>query len=89
MGQFELRYVRDLQKREVDFIVIRDGEPWFLVEAKHGATQLSKNLAYFQQQTGAQHAFQISMQADYVEADCFARHEPTIVPARTFFAQLF
>ena len=89
MGQFELRYIRDLQKREVDFVVIRDGEPWFLVEAKHGDTRLSKNLAYFQQQTAAQHAFQVSMQADYVDADCFARHDPTIVPARTFFAQLF
>lgn len=26
-GNFELRYFRDLQKREVDFVVIRDGEP--------------------------------------------------------------
>jgi predicted AAA+ superfamily ATPase len=89
LGQFELRYIRDLQKREVDFVVIRDGEPWFLVEAKHGDARLSKNLAYFQQQTGAPHAFQVSVEADYVDADCFARHNPTLVPARTFFAQLF
>lgn len=89
LGQFELRYIRDLQKREVDFVVIRDGAPWFLVEAKHADARLSKNLAYFQQQTGAPHAFQISMQADYVDADCFARHDPTIVPARTLFSQLF
>jgi predicted AAA+ superfamily ATPase len=89
LGQFELRYVRDLQKREVDFLVIRDGEPWFLVEAKHGADDLSKTLAYFQKQTGALHAFQVSMQAAFVDADCFARHEPVIVPARTFFSQLF
>ncbi len=89
LGQFELRYIRDLQKREVDFVVIRDGAPWFLVEAKHADVRLSKNLAYFQQQTGASHAFQISMQADYVDADCFARHDPTIVPARTLFSQLF
>ena len=89
LGQFELRYIRDLQKREMDFVVIRDGEPWFLVEAKHGESQLSKQLAYFQQQTGAAHAFQVSVHADYVDADCFARHDPTIVPARTFFGQLF
>jgi hypothetical protein len=89
MGQFELRYIRDLQKREVDFAVIRDGEPWFLVEVKHGDAKLAKSLAYFQKQTGAPYAFQVSMQADYLDADCFARQDPTIVPARTFFAQLF
>ncbi len=88
LGQFELRYIRDLQKREVDFVVIRDGEPWFLVEAKHADTTLSKNLAYFQRQTGAPHAFQVTIQADYISANCFARNDPTIVPARTLFAQL-
>jgi len=87
-GVFELRYIRDTQKREVDFIVIRDGEPWFLVEAKHGDAGLSPHLAYFRGQTGAQHAFQVSMQADYVAADCFARYAPVVVPARTFFSQL-
>ena len=42
-----------------------------------------------QQQTSAPHAFQVSMQAEFINADCFARHDPTIVPARTFFSQLF
>ncbi|NBB78464.1 MAG: AAA family ATPase [Verrucomicrobia bacterium] len=88
MGQFELCYLRDLQKREVDFVVIRDGQPWFLVEAKYRNTRLSKSLAYFQQQTEAPHAFQIATEADYVEADCFAHHSPVLVPARTLFAQL-
>jgi len=87
LGTFELRYVRDAQKREVDFIVIRDGEPWFLVEAKSGDVALSPHLEHFQKQTGASHAFQVSMNADYVAADCFARHAPTVVPARTFFSQ--
>jgi len=29
-GSFELRYLRDKQKREVDFLVVRDRKPWFL-----------------------------------------------------------
>jgi len=89
LGVFELRYIRDTQKREVDFVVIRDGEPWFLVEAKHGRSGLSPHLAYFQQQTEARHAFQVAMDSDYVEADCFSRTDPVVVPARTFFSQLF
>lgn len=88
LGDFELRYVRDKQKREVDFVVIRDGSPWFLVEAKHGMRGLSPWLAHFQKQTGAAHAFQVSMNAPYVEADCFARQDPVIVPAKTFLSQL-
>jgi predicted AAA+ superfamily ATPase len=88
LGEFELRYIRDKQGREVDFVVVRDGEPWFLVEAKHGATGLSRNLPLFQEKTGARHAFQVMLSADYVEADCFAREKPTIVPARTLLSQL-
>jgi predicted AAA+ superfamily ATPase len=89
LGSFELRYLRDTHKREVDFLVIRDGEPWFLVEAKHGERSISPHLAYFQKQTGAQHAFQVSMSADQVNADCFSRTDPVVVPARTFLSQLF
>ncbi len=88
LGEFELRYIRDKQKREVDFLVVRDGEPWFLVEAKHGVTGISPHLAYFQKKTGAQHAFQLAIDADYVEADCFARNEPVRVSARGLLSQL-
>ena len=37
-GKFDLGYLRDKEKREVDFVVIRDGKPWFLVEVKHRDT---------------------------------------------------
>lgn len=47
LGRFELRYLRDKQQREVDFVVIRDRKPWFLVEVKHAATALSPTLAYY------------------------------------------
>ena len=87
LGVFELRYIRDTQKREVDFVVIRDGNPWLLVEAKHGDAGLSPHLAFFQQQTGERHAFQVSMNADFVDVDCFSRNRPVTVPARTFFSQ--
>ena len=88
LGRFELRYVRDLQKREVDFLVVRDDEPWFLVEVKVGKERLSPNLAYMQQQTKAKHAFQVVVESDFVEADCFERTKPVMVPARTFLSQL-
>jgi predicted AAA+ superfamily ATPase len=87
-GDFELRYLRDKQKREVDFLVVRDRKPWFIVEVKLGETGLSPSLPYFQGQTKAEHAFQVVMSLAYQPADCFKIHRPVVVPARTFLSQL-
>lgn len=88
LGEFELFYLRDKKKREVDFLVTRDGAPWFLVEAKKADEALSPSLAHFQCATAAPHAFQVVVDAPYVDADCFSRTDPVIVPARTFLSQL-
>ena len=88
-GEFELGYLRDKEKREVDFVVIRDGRPWFLVEVKHRDKNLSPSLGVFQEQLDAPFAFQVVVDADYIDADCFAQPgKPLIVPARTFLSQL-
>ena len=89
LGEFELGYLRDKEKREVDFVVVRDGKPWFLVEVKRKEAGLSPSLAYFQDQLGAPFAFQVTLDAEYVDRDPFARPgRPLIVPARTFLSQL-
>ncbi len=87
-GSFELRYLRDKQKREVDFLVVRDRKPWFLVEVKVGEQALSPALAHFQRQIQAPHAFQMVMDLPFEPADCFKTRRPTIVPARTLLSQL-
>lgn len=87
-GTFELCYIRDKQKREVDFLVLRNAEPWLLIEVKQADTQLSPNLAYFQTATGAQHAFQVVLDLDYETINCFDYTRPVVVPARTLLSQL-
>ena len=88
-GDFALHFVRDKQKHEVDFLVTRERQPWFLVEVKtSNRASLTPALARFQQQTGANHAFQVALDAEYITADCFQHRQPIIVPARTFLAQL-
>ena len=88
-GRFDLHFVRDKQKREVDFLVTRDAHPWFLVEVKSSErADLVSALRYFQQQTSAAHAFQVAMNAEYIDEDCFALSGPIIVPASTFLSQL-
>jgi hypothetical protein len=89
LGDCGLYFLRTKDKREVDFLVVRDNEPWFLVEVKTGANQpLNKNLAYFQEYTAAPHAFQVILNADFTSADCFELHHPAKVAARTFLSQL-
>ena len=89
LGRFELGYLRDKEKHEVDFLVARDGKPWFLVEVKQRDESISPSLKYFQQQLASPFAFQVILDMDYIDADCFARPgAPVVVPARTFLSQL-
>ena len=72
---------------EVYILVTHDRQPWFLVEVKSSSkTSHSESLVYFQRQTGAQYAFQIALDSEFVDRDCFEIAEPIIVPAKTFLA---
>jgi len=89
LGKFELAYLRDKEKREVDFLVVRDGKPWFLAEVKHHEESISPILKFYQDQLKAPYAFQLVIDADYVDADCFSTPGgPVVVPARTLLSQL-
>jgi hypothetical protein len=88
-GEYGLFFVRDKDKREVDFLVIRNQKPWFMVEVKAGQSRsLSKELIYFYDHIKPLHAFQINFSQDYVEADCFKAKKPIVVPIKTFLSQL-
>ena len=84
----ELFYIRDRKKREVDFLITRDKSPWFIAEVKNSDEALSGNLPLFQKATGAKHAFQVVLNADYDGQDCFKKTIPSIVSAKTFLSQL-
>ena len=45
----ELRYLRDTDKREVDFVVLKDGAPLFAVECKTGEARPSASAIYFKE----------------------------------------
>ena len=89
LASLSLGYLRDKERREVDFLVVRDGSPWFLVEVKNRDESLSGSLKYYQDQIKAPFAFQVVIDAEYVDANCFAKPgNPIVVPARTFLSQL-
>lgn len=89
LGQYGLWFIRDKEKREVDFLVSRDKKPWFLVEVKLSSKGgISKNLTFFRDRIKARHAFHVVYDMDYIPKDCFKHSDPIIVPARTFLTQL-
>ena len=47
----ELRYLRDTDKREVDFVVLSDRKPVFAVECKTGEKAVSPAIRYFAERT--------------------------------------
>jgi len=88
LGMFELRYIRTKLRKEVDFLVVKDGKPWLLVEVKLSERTLSPALRDFQGALAAPYAFQVVVNLPYEEVDCFSFRNPTVVPARTFLSQL-
>ncbi len=58
-GDFDLFYVRDREKREVDFLITERGKPFALIEAKLRATDVSPHLRYFAERMKPRYALQI------------------------------
>lgn len=58
-GDFSLHYVRDKERREVDFLVTERRRPWLLVEAKLADGDPSPSLEYFRARLRPAHAVQI------------------------------
>ena len=59
--EMELRYIRDTDKREVDFVVLRDGRPEFAVECKTGDLKASPACRYFRERTPIPRFYQVHL----------------------------
>lgn len=65
LGRFELCYIRDKQQHEVDFVVVKDGEPQMLVEVKSSMGEpLSPSLRAFAEKLNVQYAFQVAVEEE-------------------------
>ena len=88
-GTYELFFIRDKDKREVDFLIVKNAKPWILIEVKSNAKEkLSQNLKHFHDQLNTPYAFQLAFDLPYVDKDCFKQKNPCIVSLKTFLSQL-
>ena len=80
----QLCYLRDRDKREVDFIVVVDGKPWFACEAKLRDTTISPHLRYFNERINIPFCYQVNKDGkeDYKDGNI------RVLPASKFFSAL-
>lgn len=65
--RMELRYLRDVDGREVDFVVLKDRKPLFAVECKSGEGSVSRSILYYQQRTQIPRFYQVHLgQGDFL-----------------------
>ena len=65
--RMDLRFVRDTDKREVDFVVLKQGQPIFAVECKSGEKNVNPALFYFKERTPIPKFYQVHEgRKDYV-----------------------
>jgi predicted AAA+ superfamily ATPase len=57
----ELRYLRDTDGREIDFVVLKDKKPVFAVDCKTGEKSLSKHFSYFKVRTDIPAFYQVHL----------------------------
>jgi len=68
--RMDLRYLRDTDKREVDFVVLEGKKPLFAVECKTGEREVSPNARYFRARTPIPQFYQVHLGTrDYGDAE--------------------
>ncbi len=83
--RMELRFIRDTDLREVDFVVLQNKKPLFAVECKSGEKEVSPALRYFRQRTNIPRFFQVHLGTrDYGDDEVDVR----VLPFHKFCSEL-
>jgi hypothetical protein len=80
----DLRFLRDTDKREIDFVVLKGGRPMFAVECKSGEKNINPSLFYFMERTPIPKFYQVHQgHKDY------AKNGVRVLPIQTFCRELY
>ncbi|MBM4382111.1 MAG: ATP-binding protein [Deltaproteobacteria bacterium] len=79
----ELRFLRDVDKREVDFVVLKDKRPLFAVECKTGERSVSPAIPYFAERTKIPRFYQVHLGERHYESGA-----ATVIPFRALCSEL-
>ncbi len=82
-SKMELRFLRDTDKREVDFVVLKNKKPLFAVECKSGDQNLSPAARYFKKRTPIPAFYQVHLKKRDIETG-----DGRILPFASFCKEL-
>ena len=88
LGQYALFYLRNLEKQEVDFLIIKDQRPYLMIESKASNENISKSLLEFANQLKPKYSFQSVFNMEYIGKDVFQLEKPMVIPMKTLLSQL-
>jgi predicted AAA+ superfamily ATPase len=81
--RMDLRFIRDTDKREIDFVVLKEGRPMFAVECKSGEKNINPSLFYFMKRTSIPRYYQVHEgNRDY------EKNGVRVLPVHTFCKEL-
>jgi predicted AAA+ superfamily ATPase len=81
--RMDLRFLRDTDKREVDFVILKDKKPIFGVECKSGDRNINPSLYYFMQRTEIPKFYQVHDGMKDYQKDGIR-----VIPVQTFCEEL-
>ncbi|NLI78574.1 MAG: ATP-binding protein [Candidatus Riflebacteria bacterium] len=81
--RMELRFLRDVDKHEIDFVVLKNRKPLFAVECKTGERRLSPHIGYFKPRTDIPLFYQVHLGKSAFEPEARVK----VLPFATFCAE--
>jgi predicted AAA+ superfamily ATPase len=81
--RMDLRFLRDTDKREADFVILKEGQPIFAVECKTGGKNINPSLFYFKERTQIPKFYQV-----HEGSEDYEKKGIRVVPVRTFCNEL-
>lgn len=82
----QLHYLRDKEKREVDFLVCHKKKPWFAVEVKTTDTSPSPSLLYYKKYLSIPYTYQV---VENTDQDITTPEGIRIMPVQKFLSGLY
>jgi len=83
-GDYKLRYVRNKEKKEIDFLIIKDNKPWLPIEVKLSDDKPSPNWKAFMKHLKCKQGVQVVMRPDIFKVHSNDGFEILVVSADYF-----
>ncbi|MBN2573091.1 MAG: ATP-binding protein [Deltaproteobacteria bacterium] len=87
-ARLDLAYIRDKEKREVDFVVTENNQPRVLVECRMSDSQLSPYLLAFQERLNVAYAVQLVRQPGHARRTTIGGRQQWVVSADRWLGKL-